>query len=365
MHTRRTRLLMLAAVLSALVVGPLFAGSEDDAIRYWTLRYEQAVKDLRNGNAEEKTEAAVLMGAHRKFMFVRPLAEELLNGLESPELRRAPNNDPYVKGAMAWALGSIGHKQAVPHLLKALEITRGVIRESLTLAQQRQGRARQEAQQRDQAKPEELQYGPVYLAQDRPGPFNQAGHQFGYSPDMFYSVSDEFKSMSVDYDDEGHRIRLQSHNYMNLLRQLMISLGQISDESAVDGLIPYLKDEMPMVRLNAALALGRVGTLKALSELEANYANEKDDEVRGAICYAILVNDKARSKYYLDLLKLLENDSITIRARAAVSLRDLGMGESVENLRAAQLIEGDPSIRAILHDAIHNAETDNILPVNY
>ena len=115
----RARMLKWAVLsLCGLLVSPVFAGAEDDAKAYYAQKTEQALKDLEFGTYDQKVLATYYMGALGKPMFVRPLGRALLSQLDDPAMRKASINDPYVKAHMAWALGEIEHKAAVPYLIK-------------------------------------------------------------------------------------------------------------------------------------------------------------------------------------------------------------------------------------------------------
>ncbi len=363
------RIMSIAAAAAALLLlplsGSLRAGAEDDARQYWSKQYTAAVRDLSTGSPLERYRAAMLLGAHRRSEFVRPLSTELLNDLADPARRRTPINDPFVKGAIAWAIGEIGHPIGVAPLIKALEITRQIVKEENERVRQLQTASRQAAEQLNQSSPDAYVFAPVHPSPDRPGPFNQPGHSFGYSPDMFYSVSDEFKAMTPNLNDEGHRIRLESHNYMNLTRQLLISLGRIGSEECIDALKPFLRDEIPMVRYFTALAMGQTASPKALAEINARFTEEQDPYVKVGLSFGGLSIDNGQTVLHRELLQIIRTDDTYVRYHAAVALRDISMGESLQALRAARVIEAEPQIQGILDQAIINAEIDNIVPVNY
>ena len=380
--TARTNYVAFAALLSAammLFVTPareVRGGTEDDAIAMWSKRYKQAYNDLRDGHTFEKIEAARLMGAHKKARYIRPLAKELLRDLDNPVYRNIPTNDPYVKSEIAWAMGEIGHKQAVPALLQALQITVAIVEEEFQTNNARRDQERQlsdsvaTAQGEDPADPARIRM--IVMDRSRPGPFLLEGYTFPYSPDMLWSQSDEFKDIpAIDDNAEDHRIRLMGANYMNLIRAIFMALGEIADESAVDGVDPYpgvgtyLTNRIPFVRAFAAHALGKIGTLKALSLIDQHYPNEQVDEVKVRAAFSVLDHDKSRFEYYKEVLRYLAVDDDRVRYLAAVAMRTLSMGESLDNLREALTIEHDPVIRSVLEQAIHNAEVDSIIPVNY
>ncbi len=369
---------LLAAVMALLAVPTHQAqgGTQDDAIALWGKRYEKAYRDLRFGHTFEKIEAARLMGAHKKARYIRPLGKELLRDLDNPVYRRIPTNDPYVKSQIAWAMGEIGHKQAVPALLQALATTIAIVEEEFkntaAVRQMELENSDAAAQARGEDPNDPGRVRPVIMDRSRPGPFLLEGYSFPYSPDMFWSQSDEFKDIpAIDTSAEDHRIRLIGANYMNLIRALFVAIGEIGHESAIDGVDPYpgvgsyLTNRIPFVRGFAAHALAKIGNLKALSLIDQHYPNEQIDEVKVRIAYSVLDSDKTRVEYYNEVLRYLAVDDDRVRYIAAVGLRELKMGESLDHLRDAHSIEHDPVIRDVLQDAIHNAEVDSIIPVNY
>lgn len=369
----------IIATALAVLVFPMHqvrGGTQDDAIALWTKRYKQAYKDLRFGHTFEKIEAARLMGKHKKARYIRPLGKELLRDLDNPTYRRMPTNDPYVKSEIAWAMGEIGHKQAVPALLQALATSLTIVDEELKATDAIRKMERENSDALATARGEDVndpgRVRPVTLDRSRPGPFLVEGYSFPYSPDMNWSQSDEFKHiLAIDDNAEDHRIRLLGANYMNLIRALFMALGEIGDESAVDGVDPfpgvgnYLTHRIPFVRGFASHALGKIGTLKALSLIDQHYPNEQVDTVKVRIAFSVTDSDKTRFEYYNELLRYLALDDDRVRYLAAVAMRELSMGESLDHLRDAHSIEHDPVIRGVLHEAIHNAEVDSIIPVNY
>lgn len=369
-------------LIAGLGVAPVQGGTQDDAIAMWGKRYQQAYQDLRYGSTFEKIRAARLMGAHRKSRYIRPLGKELLRELDRPAYRKVPTNDPYVKSEIAWAMGEIGHKQAVPDLLQAIALTMTIAEEEFAVTVQKRTEALKASEEaatargEDAAEPERIK--PVTLTRERPGPFLVEGYTFPYSPDMMWSKADEFKSIPAPDDTaEDHRIRLMGANYLNLLRALFIALGEIGDESAIEaikaadgqtdipGVSSYLTNDIPVVRGFASIALGKIATKKAYALIDQHYPNETVDSIKVRIAHSVLGSDKSRTEYYDEMLRYLAINDDRVRYLAAVGMRELAMGESLDHLKDAYSIEHDPVIRKVLQEAIHNAEVDSIIPVNY
>ncbi|MCB1326034.1 MAG: HEAT repeat domain-containing protein [Spirochaetales bacterium] len=382
-HTFRLRLLVIlssAFCFSVLTTAGLRAGAEDDAISLWSTRYAQAVRDLQFGNAFAKLEAARLMGAHRKSEFIRPLSEELLRDLD-PSRRNflsLPSNHPAVKLTIAWALGEIGHPHCVPELLKGVELVNAIVTEDIQATRERrtaeleiEDRLDQERVQANQGQdPEGYDIDPVIFERDRPGPFNGSGpvrHGFGYSPDMFWTVSDDFKaSAGIFPNDEGHRLTLDGANWVNVARALFEALGKIGDERAIDPMLAMISapDTLPIMRVYAAGTLGEIGTARAAEAMAGVYANEQDPVVRIQMAYAALHYNPAQPNYFNDLATALQSNVVRERWEAAAAFNRLQLGESEPALRAALEIEAEPSIRAVLEQAIYRAVIDNITPPN-
>ncbi|MCB1309207.1 MAG: HEAT repeat domain-containing protein [Leptospiraceae bacterium] len=372
-YTKST-LLALITVLIAFSVPDrtLQAGAEDDSRRMWTNIYDEAVWDLRFGTAREKVNAARMFGAHQKTEYIRPLSDELLRDLESETFRHLPANDPYVKATIAWALGEIGHKHVVPQLLKALEITDRLITAEIDAVKAARAEYEQSVAGGGNANPnaeegDDFRIDPVFIEPTRPGPFIRGGFRFAYSPDMWWTLSDEFKSAAGILDDDGaQQIRLENANYMNLARAIFGALAKIGDDRAVEPLQAYLAPEkIPHLRVYAAHALGQIGSDSGVQAVKAAYDSEADELVKIQFCLAILKNNKADFDYYYKLTEFLASDDRRIRLDAARAFEVLSMGESEPTLREALRIESDPLIRGVLEKAIHNAVIDYITPVNY
>jgi len=360
--------------LFLMLAAALFPLRGDTSTReFHEKQYEEALINLQNGNADEKINAAYLLGVREIRKYVRPIGEELVKDLDSPTLQRLPSNDPYVKSQIAWALGRIGHKAALPYLQEALEKTLHLI--DLQLKKNDALRARTGNAM-----------FPVVLDPNKPGPaLLKKGHTLPYSPDVYWSVADEFKhELSVDPSDEGHRIRLKGYNYINLAMVITDSIGLITRQYSqkmqkgepgfsLSELIStltatfqkLLSHRLASLRIVAVRALGEIGTEEAMKLLEGAYGTEKDIVVKTAISHSVLMNDKTKRTYYNDLIQMLKSQDADVRLEAARALRDVSFGEAIVDLKAAQEIESDIRVQAALREAIRNAFIDNILPVNY
>ncbi len=362
--------------LFILLATPVFAGSEDDIIRYNQLQMEQATRNLANGSSDTKYLAALYMGGSGNPRFVRPLGRELLAGLQDPRAPRDPasrniplacgpelkdvcppvaTQDPFIKSSIAWALGRIGHKAAVPFLKEGMALV--VARLDADIKQTSARRAAlKDGEYKSQIVMDRNVAGPAQL---RPG------YVFPFNPDLHWSESDEFKTIpSPDFQDEGHRARMHGENYVNVAANILQALGQIRDPSALETIQAYLEHPMKSVRGAAILAAGHQGRA-ALPILLSTMDKEKDNAMKARVARSILLVDKAQAVTFKALVGLMQDRERSVRIEAILAFRELAMAESSDELKAALRVEEDDSLRGLLAEAIHNAELDAVLPVNY
>lgn len=345
-------LVFLFSLIFAL--GSVMAGSEDDAIALYTAKYEKAIKDLENGNFDEKMYAIYIMGGSRNPRFVRPLGRELLKDLDNPNYRKLATNDAYVKAHIAWALAMIKHPLALPELQTALEKAAGNSSQAVSAAEAHKKKV-------EAAKTEE-----VVLVPTKPGPsLLEPGYRYPNSPDVHWSISDEFKSMTVDPDDEYHQARMNGYNDLNVVLAILAAIGEIQDVKGIDTLKKYLTHPLSAVRGEAALSLGKIKSPVSVQALEEVYTNEKDEEVKAKIAFAALSINKGKTKLYSDLLAKLKSPDIHTRLSTAQAFYGLAMAESLPDLREALRVEEDMTVRDKLKAAIYEAEIDNLRPINY
>ena len=358
------------------LIGGLSAGP--DALHEETIRnsYEKAQRYLKTGTAEERAYAAQFLGLKQNSRYVRDLGDELNHDLdqESPYLEMV-HNDPYIKSKIAWALGNIGHKNGLPYLLRALENTFLIIKERRKDYDYRLGRERQRyAEDLTRAQQQKNATGgisinrepmhEVFIPEERPGPLLLTNeHGFQYSPDMYWSLSDEFKhAIAIDMGNETNRLRKFGFNYINLYFYIIDAIGEIYQLEPhkenvkvedVRKVALYLNNEYySFVRSAAAVALGKIGSPAALKILEDQYGVEKDPEVKVKLLHALLHNKATNYKYFKDLLELLKSNANNVRYAAAVAFRDLNSGESLSYLIEAEKVEGQNIIRQVLAEAI-------------
>ena len=366
-------ILALVSVTVALAgVEPVRAGAEDDAIDMYTRMYRDAQRDLEFGNAYERIHAAWLMGQHKNPRFIRPLQRELLKDLTVKKFRKFTVNDPYVKSQIAYALGRIGHKDSIDPLFLALDQTIAIIEDEAKDSAARKERATQLFQQANANKgePETINQSqePVVMRPNAQATPARLQPQFRYpqSPDVFWSVADEFKSIPAPDDwSELHDIRMRGYSWNNLAGHIIRAIGDIGDEESLDKMEKYLTYENENIRYQASVAMGYIGTPKAVGLLDTRFDAEENMFVKVGIARSMLYADKTQSKALMFLIDNVRIDDVKVRYAITYALLDLRVGEALWPLRRAYAVEDNAQLRRLMKKAIYYAEVDNILPVNY
>lgn len=358
-------LLLLCVVTPALQSGP----QDTDTARFISGRtHEKVLRYLRSGDAEERIYAAEFIGMQREIRYLRELGEELNHDLDVDSSYVGMNhNDPYVKSKIAWALGRLQHKKAVPYLLDALGKTYEIIKRRHEESQKKQRIAAENFSAGKNSKSATINGEPtaeIEFYKDRPGPFLQStDHAFQYSPDIYWSISDEFKSVvSPDMSNPGHRMRFRGYNYVNLYFYIISAIADtynvekhkenVPDEH-VQKLLEYLKpDKYPFIRSATAVSLGRIGSPFAKSQVLQHYDKESDEEVKARTAYAILEIDPTQTKYFDALIGFLQSRKNSVRFAAVTVLEELNFGEALPYLKEAVVIENHPMIRDVMKRAI-------------
>ncbi|MGB3691419.1 MAG: HEAT repeat domain-containing protein [Spirulinaceae cyanobacterium] len=114
-----------------------------------------------------------------------------------------------------------------------------------------------------------------------------------------------------------------------MLKTICWTLARLGDDTALPALLTTLKTAKPLVRAEAALALGTLGNKECLSYLLDTLNEDEDIKVRSAAAYAVgLLGNKEAVK---QLVKVLENqhENSQVRGQAAEALSDLGDTQAV------------------------------------
>ena len=372
------RLLLILGISAALGSAWGVPPSDVEARLVHEKLYRKAEHNIQFGDAESRLNAAIFLGARRNPRYVRLIGRELIKELDHKDpYFNLPRNSPAAKAYMAWAVGRIGHPKGVPYLLAALETVGRTLAE-----EQRQVALLKKAEDERYRKDVETTANRgvtnddpirrIILEKKRPGPYLESKkHSLPYSPDVYWSLSNEFREMMApDLTSSSMRVRFMGFNWVNTAFYIFDAIGDIYldtlnkegiDPKHVDAVAAYLgPTNYDFVRGASAICLGKIGNSKAIKILEAAYEKEKSAEIKAKIAHAILKSDRAMTKYYLDLLKFLEDDRDNVRYPAAVAFRDLKMGEAIVALKDARKIESVESIREILDEAIDQARIDNL-----
>ena len=371
-------------ILAALLPVAAFADAEGDFLNQRAV--EKDLRNLADDRSEAKIDAIYHLSAAKQARFLRPLGAELLRSLDkdSPTLFAAPF-DPYIKSLLARGIGRMGRPEGFYYLALALTRTEEIIVEQKKRVSQRWERERKFADEmnasnsKTDTKNEKAEVSindraipRLSLEADRPGPaLMRQGHSMPFSPDVHWSVSDEFKAVTVDPDDEAHRMRLRGYNYTNVAVSLLDGFADLFEEigekmrgdygpTHVEQLKKFLKHDYPSIRSASARALGQLGGLTALAALDEHLKAEKDSVVRTQVCRGVLAADRTRTDCYKQLLDALRSPDRDERLASAVALREMAFGESLPLLRAAYELEGVPELRSVLREAIGRAEVDSL-----
>ena len=369
---------------AALMPAGVWADSESEFLNRRAL--EKNLRDLRDDRAETKIHAIYFLSSSKQPRFLRPLGAELLRSLDkdSPTLFAAPF-DPYIKSLLARGIGRMGRPEGLYYLAAALTQTDEIMTELKKKSAARWERDRKFAEEmnasgsktdtkneKEERSINDRAIPRLTLESDRPGPaLMRQGHSMPFSPDVHWSVSDEFKATTVDLDDDSHRMRMHGYNYTNVAVSLLDGFADLFEEigekmrgdygpTHVEQLKKFLTHEYSSVRSAAARALGQLGGLTALSALDQHLKTEKNKVVRTQVCRGVLAADRTRTDCYKQLLDTLRSPDRDERLSAAVALRELAFGESLPLLRGALDLEEVPELRQVLREAIVRATVDSM-----
>ena len=141
-------------------------------------------------------------------------------------------------------------------------------------------------------------------------------------------------------------------------RQVAIALGEIgraAPEPALAVLLPALRDEKSLTRLNAAFALGEMRDARAVGPLGAAL-DDAEPSVRLAAVYALRRCGRAASDA---LFAALRNDDPAVRQAAGSGIAEVLGGEDVRSIEAAIILlhDQDAEIRARAAEGLGGLKT--------
>lgn len=358
----------------------IVAEGQDDFIREGYIR--KALRSLDSDSPDAKVNAIIYLSTSGQARFLRPLGRELLENLDkdSGTLYSGPH-DPYIKSLLARGMGRFGQPEALYFLGVALKKTSEIMDDQRSKALAQRDRERKFIEEgkapagKDAPAERSINEKPIpklVLEPNQPGPaLMRSGHSMPFSPDVHWSVSDEFKDAVVDVNDPTHRMRLIGYNYVNVAVAVLDgyaeTFARIGDKlradygpKHVEELKKFLAHDFPAVRSASARALGQLGTPVALAALQERLGGEKDGVVKVNICRGVLSADKTRIECYKQLVELLRSPDTEQRYAAAVALRDISFGESLAELRRALRFEENAELRLVLRQAIDRALVDSL-----
>lgn len=148
------------------------------------------------------------------------------------------------------------------------------------------------------------------------------------------------------------------HEYHVLSRAAAVSaLASYQDADIADVLVEASRDRNPIVRVEAARALGHVEPSKSIEALKRLALEDEDADVRMAAAGALLVSSQPASAQVL--LECLRDEELAVVRRAAEGLRSL-TGASIDG---SDYVEWNEWLQAHPdHKAVENIATNSEKP---
>jgi len=142
---------------------------------------------------------------------------------------------------------------------------------------------------------------------------------------------------------------LQSHDPL-VRRQAAEALGEIKDPRAVDPLTTVLKDKDALIRRHAVKALGKIKDARAVSPL-IGILNDHDEQSHVRMTAAEALGSIGERRAVEPLVSALKNSLWAVRSSAAIALGTIRDPRAVVPLIAA-LHDEDASVRGHVADAL-------------
>lgn len=137
--------------------------------------------------------------------------------------------------------------------------------------------------------------------------------------------------------------------------KLIFAIGAIKNDETVSKIEPYLKDNSPIVRRAAALALTRIANEPSLNALKGVYESEKHDRVKAAMLSGIIKLEYSNSKAAKELFGLLFSNDWLARYDTAKYIENLKLREARTILQKALIAEENEEVRVRLFYAYQMA----------
>jgi HEAT repeat protein len=129
--------------------------------------------------------------------------------------------------------------------------------------------------------------------------------------------------------DIEHLIQALSDNERFVRMNAAIALGKIGEEKAIEVLAKTLNDKSELVRMNAAIALGKIGKEEAIEVLAKTLHDESIDYRLTIIEILCKIGDPVATHL---LIKLLNDEYFLVRGNAASALGKIGDPKAIDPL---------------------------------
>lgn len=178
--------------------------------------------------------------------------------------------------------------------------------------------------------------------------YTDEGYEIGYIDSLGKQPVDVLATLGKPAVPQLIR-ELKSHDPL-VRRQAAEALGEIQDPRAVDPLGDVLKDKDALIRRHAVKALGKIKDAQAVPLL-IGVLNDDEEQSHVRMTAAEALGDIRDKRAVGPLVSALTNSHWTVRRSAAIALGTIRDPRAVEPLIAA-LQDGDASVRSHVVDAL-------------
>jgi len=129
------------------------------------------------------------------------------------------------------------------------------------------------------------------------------------------------------------------------------ALGEIRDEKAIKALVRTLKDQVVVVRQEAAEALGRIGRVQSIDPLITALKKDEALEVRAQAAEAL--GEIGNTRAVLSLITALGDPNSHVRECVARVLGKMGDSQAIEPLSNLLENERHGKVKKAAADSLH------------